>query len=186
MFKTYLELGFKHILDVHAYDHVLFVLTLCAVYTSKEWRKVVILATAFTIGHSLTLALAVTKLISISPPLIETLIPITIIITAISNIYHAISKTDTGRLSYLLTLIFGLIHGLGFSTMLKALLGAEDDFLIPLLSFNLGVELGQLPIVIFAMILSYLMINIVKCKAEYWNIILSIFGIIIATNLLIK
>ena len=150
MFKTYLELGFKHILDVHAYDHVLFVLTLCAVYTSKEWRKVVILATAFTIGHSLTLALAVTKLISISPPLIETLIPITIIITAISNIYHAISKTDTGRLSYLLTLIFGLIHGLGFAAALSEIGLPKSSFISSLLMFNVGVELGQIAVILTA------------------------------------
>jgi hypothetical protein len=186
MFKTYLELGFKHILDLNAYDHILFVMTLCAVFLLKDWKKVLILVTAFTIGHSLTLALSVFKIVAIDSNLIETLIPITIIFTALANIYHVFTIKDVGKWSYISALVFGFIHGLGFSNMLKVLLGEEEDVLKPLLAFNLGVEFGQLPIVFISMALSFIMCEVFKMSLKIWSTLISLVSIVVSLYLLVK
>lgn len=141
-FQLYLKLGFEHIINVHGYDHIVFVLALCAAYQWSSIKKLLILVTAFTIGHSITLALSTLKVLLISPALIEFLIPVTILITALSNL-----RTSDKRQHYILygvVLLFGLIHGLGFSNYLKELLGMESTIVGPLLAFNLGLELGQI------------------------------------------
>ncbi len=178
-FSLYFELGWQHILDWQGYDHILFLLALCGVYVLPDWKKVLILVTAFTIGHSITLALSVMKFIRIDSNLIEFLIPLTILITAFSNILSKKPKSKGIALKYFLALSFGLIHGMGFSNYLKSLLGKSANITIELLAFNLGLEFGQLLIVISALILSFLLISIVKIKRWDWNFFLSsaIFGI---------
>ena len=186
MFKSYLQLGFDHILDFNGYDHILFVLTLCAVYLLKDWKKVLILVTAFTIGHSITLALSALDILVIPDTIIEVLIPITIILTALYNIF---SKQDHAKVSpmlYMLPLIFGLIHGMGFSYFFKALLSKDESILTPLLPFNLGVEFGQIVVVLVGMILSYLVVNVLKIRHRYWNYFISFSAIIITTYLLLE
>ena len=162
MIGAYTELGFDHILDPQGYDHILFVVALCAIYLIQDWKKVLILVTAFTIGHSLTLALSSLKIVNISASLVEKLIPITIILTCIYNIWKARtnlpSKQSTVReekvmANYVLALGFGLIHGLGFSNFFKAMLGRDESIVMPLLSFNIGVELGQIVIVLASLFL---------------------------------
>ena len=91
IWKAYLELGFDHILDLNGYDHILFVSVLTAIYTVRDWKKIVWLITAFTVGHSITLALAALDIISFNPDMIETLIPITIIITGLYQFYRAVT-----------------------------------------------------------------------------------------------
>src|SRR5690606_22255662 len=124
-FQLYFGLGKDHILDPNGYDHILFVIALCIVYTLREWKKVLILVTAFTVGHSVTLALATLEVISVNASLIEFLIPVTIFITAASNIF----RTQEGatvramQLNYAYAMIFGLIHGMGFSNYLRSILG---------------------------------------------------------------
>jgi len=132
-FGLYLSLGFDHIADLAGYDHILFLMALCAVYSLKEWAKVLILVTAFTLGHTLTLALATLDLIRISTSLIEFLIPLTIIITGIWNIIQRPDSDQTlsHRFKYGIAMFFGLIHGLGFSNYLRSLLGSEQDLLLP-------------------------------------------------------
>ena len=150
MLVEYIKLGLDHILDLQAYDHIIFVVVLCALYNSSEWKKIILLVTAFTIGHSLTLALSVLNLININAYLVEILIPITIIITGINNIYIVANKHITQNrvlINYLIALCFGLIHGLGFSVYFKALMGTTQSIIIPLFAFNLGVEIGQVMIV---------------------------------------
>ena len=130
-FFIYLRLGFDHITDPRGYDHILFVIALCAVYTIRQWRHVLVLITAFTIGHSITLALATLRLIHYSTALVELLIPITILITAITNFFFREAKmrvrtapqTSRRWWRYGLALTFGLIHGMGFSNYLRSLLG---------------------------------------------------------------
>ncbi len=173
MFKVYLELGFKHILDLDAYDHILFVIVLCAVYSWKDWRKILVLVTAFTLGHSITLALSALGIVVFSVEVIEFLIPLTIIVTAVANITLDHDTTRVIRLNYFLALFFGCIHGLGFSNYLKALLGDEESIVPPLLSFNLGVELGQLIVVGLIFILNYLLIQLVGVKQKSWTIFMS-------------
>ena len=189
MFSDYLSLGLDHILDTNGYDHILFIATLCAFYVPNQWRKILILVTAFTIGHSLTLALSALETVSINVTLIETLIPITIILTGLFNIF-AFRKSETGNqnvyLNYLIALGFGLIHGLGFSNYFKAILGKEESIIQPLLAFNIGVEIGQIIIVAVVMTLAFVVINILKADKKYWTIPMSILGIVVATYLLFK
>jgi hypothetical protein len=184
MFSTYLELGFDHILDFAAYDHILFVVTLCAIYAASHWKRVLILVTAFTLGHSVTLALSTLNILSINPDLVEILIPVTIILTAIYNFYKIEADDNNIKLHYFLAAFFGLIHGLGFSNFLKAILGREDSIFVPLLSFNLGVEFGQIVIVMMTVLLAYILINMLKLKQKYWTASISILSILVSCYLL--
>lgn len=169
LFELYFGLGITHILDIQGYDHILFVIALCTIYSFVEWRKILVLVTAFTIGHSLTLALATLKFISVDAGLIEFLIPVTIAITSALNLFKPVpEKGSFIQLNYFFALFFGLIHGLGFSNFLKSLLGKESSILEPLLAFNLGLELGQLVIVLAFLGLTYLFLNIIKIKKQYW------------------
>ena len=152
----YLRLGFKHIIDLGGVDHILFVLALALRYVWTDWRKILILVTAFTIGHSLTLALSTLSLLDIPVNWIEFLIPVTILITAVSNFWvQDFEFKQRFSAHYGLALFFGLIHGLGFSNYLKSLLGKEDSLLGPLFSFNIGLEIGQILIVQVILALSY-------------------------------
>jgi hypothetical protein len=174
-FGLYLSLGFDHIADFTGYDHILFLMALCAVYSLKQWAKVLILVTAFTLGHTLTLALATLALIRISTSLIEFLIPLTIIVTGLWNIIQRSDTADAAsrRFKYSMALFFGLIHGLGFSNYLRSLLGSEQDLLLPLFSFNLGLELGQIMIVLGVLLVSFVLVNLVGMKRREWNLLLS-------------
>ena len=181
LFQTYLELGFKHISDITAYDHILFIVALCAIYRISEWKKVAILVTAFTIGHSFTLGLAAMDIISFPKKTIELLIPVTIFVTCLYNIIVAKNhKSDSVfnnniNINYIFAMFFGLIHGMGFSSFLKATLmpGEENQLVKQLFAFNIGIELGQLLIVTIILIVSFIAFNLLKIKQVYWNIGLS-------------
>ena len=185
-FEIYLPLGFQHITNIQGYDHILFVIALCAVYRLKDWKKIALLVTAFTIGHSITLALATLNLISYSTKLIELLIPITIVLACLINFFH---KSTTYSLDvekpsffrYPVAMIFGLIHGMGFSNYLKSLLGTEQSIWQPLLAFNIGLEFGQLVIVVIVLIISSLLLDMFRVKKHNWNLILS--GIVLGIAL---
>ncbi|WP_395627589.1 HupE/UreJ family protein [Daejeonella sp.] len=173
-FELYFSLGITHILDIEGYDHILFVIALCSIYTILDWRKILVLVTAFTIGHSLTLALATLKFISVNADLIELLIPVTIAITSASNLINTQAKEGRWiQLNYLFALFFGLIHGLGFSNFLKSLLGRESSILEPLLAFNLGLELGQLVIVVAFLAFTFILLHILNIKQKLWILISS-------------
>lgn len=174
-FGIYFEIGREHILDRHAYDHILFVIALCAIYLIQDWKKVLILVTAFTIGHSITLALSTLEIINVRTDVVEFLVSATIFITAFSNLLRKQSALTPSNLNtnYFFALFFGLIHGLGFSSYLKSILGKEDSIVTPLLSFNLGLELGQIIIVAFFMIISFVFVNLFNVARRDWNLIIS-------------
>lgn len=149
------QTGFEHITDLAGYDHMLFLLILCSVYSFRNWDWL-ILITAFTIGHCITLALSVLNIIRLPSSLIEFLIPLTILISTIFR-WIQVEKNENKSYQkdqkvYAVTLLFGLIHGLGFSNMLRSLLGSQADILQPLLFFNLGLEVGQIVIVLFSLV----------------------------------
>jgi len=171
LFELYLRLGFKHIIDINGYDHIVFILALCAAYTFTQFRKILILVTAFTIGHSVTLALSTLKLVIIRADIIEFLIPLTILITAISNLF--VSNKSKIQFVYLLTLFFGLIHGLGFSNYLNELLGKESSIVTPLLAFNIGLEIGQILIVTIQFIVLFQLTKIFRMNHKNWRIFIS-------------
>ncbi len=186
MFDIYLKLGFQHILDFNAYDHMLFIMALCAVYTISDWKKVLVLVSAFTIGHSISLALSAYNVMRINPTIIEFLIPITIILTCMYNIFNVKSSVKSMNVLYVSAAFFGLIHGMGFSNYLNALLGQEESIVMPLLGFNIGVEGGQLVVVAIAILLSYLFHNIVNVSNRYWTILVSFIAIVISLSILYK
>jgi len=173
MFNTYLELGFDHILDINGFDHMLFLVALCALYTIKDWKKVLVLVTAFTIGHSVTLALSALDIVTIKAEIIEFLIPLTIFVTAIMQAIKAGGPKGDQKWIYAFTLLFGFIHGMGFSNYFKALLGSSEQILQPLLAFNIGVELGQIIIVLMITSLAYVFIQHLKVEGKSWAIFLS-------------
>ncbi len=183
MFSSYFKLGLEHILDPKGLDHVLFIVVLTVPFLLKDWKKVIILATAFTIGHSLTLALSSLDIISVNSRIIEICIAVTILFTAVFNIvlksYHRLSER------YLSALIFGLIHGMGFSNFFKAILG-NNEILLPLLAFNLGVELAQLIIVVMVLLLGHLIVKYLKLKLSLWKNAISFIVIIWATKLILE
>ena len=173
-FQLYFELGYKHILDLKGFDHILFVIALCAIYLARDWKKILILVTAFTIGHSITLALATMNVIIVNSDLIEFLIPVTIAITALANIFKPRPSNSRGiQINYIFAIFFGLIHGLGFSNYLRSLLGREASIFQPLLAFNIGLEVGQLAIVAIFLIASSLIVGLIGVNRKEWTITIS-------------
>ncbi|MEJ8820156.1 HupE/UreJ family protein [Lacibacter sp. H407] len=178
-FGFYLREGFYHITDWKGYDHILFVLALCLPYPAKNWRQVLILITAFTIGHSITLALSVFNRILISSSWIEFLIPVTILITALENVRRNNTDQTQNRWRYGSALLFGLIHGMGFSNYLKSMLGKDESIITQLLAFNVGLELGQLLIVVAVFLITFVFVQLLNFKRSNWTLFVSggIFGI---------
>jgi hypothetical protein len=177
-FELYFNLGIEHITDLNGYDHILFIIAICTNYRILQWKELAVLVTAFTIGHSLSLALAVLNFVSFNPALIEFLIPLTILSTGIHNIIklpkplvNAEFKTDYTK--YLLVLLFGLIHGLGFSNFLKETLVQNESIFTPLLAFNLGLEIGQLLIVFLFLLLNFLFLNLLRKEQRDWSLFVS-------------
>jgi ABC-type antimicrobial peptide transport system permease subunit len=174
-FKLYFQLGYEHIIDLNGIDHILFVVALCSIYLAQDWKKVLILVTAFTLGHSITLALSTFELINFNTDLIEFLIPVTIFITALSNLFRKEGSVSPKalNLNYFFALFFGLIHGLGFSNYLKSLLGKSESIISQLLAFNLGLELGQIIIVVIFMIISFVFTALFNVAKRDWRLIIS-------------
>jgi hypothetical protein len=174
-FEVYFGLGKDHILDANGYDHILFVIALCTLYSIREWKQVLILVTAFTVGHSITLALATLEIVNVKAEWIEFLIPVTIFITAVSNIFRKEERRAgaTMQLNYAYAAFFGLIHGLGFSNYLKSILGRDQNIIIQLLAFNLGLELGQIIIVIVFLVAGFLLVELLGVNRRDWKLVIS-------------
>ena len=179
IFKTWFMVGFDHILNVQALDHILFVLALVVIYKPNMIKQIVILITAFTIGHSITLILSALDIINYNQKVIEFAIPLTIVITSLNNILNR-KKIITKAMgtNYIIALVFGLIHGLGFANYLKALL-FQDNIILELFSFNVGIEAAQLIVVFIFSIISFVGSNYIFKKRENWVFFVSsaIFGI---------
>jgi hypothetical protein len=183
----YGRLGFKHIIDLGGVDHILFVLALTLRYIWSDWKKILVLVTSFTIGHSLTLALSTLSLIDISVNWIEFLIPVTILITALSNFWvKDFEFTQRYSAHYGLALFFGLIHGLGFSNYLKSLLGKEASLLGPLFSFNIGLEIGQILIVGVILAISYFLVTVLKIPRKMYVRYGSILAISLSLRMILE
>lgn len=186
-FGFYFWEGINHITDLKGIDHMLFVITLCAVYKADQWKRILILITAFTIGHSLTLALSALDVIRVNQMLVETLIPVTILAT---SIYNVIPKNDDIKrvsFNYFMALGFGLIHGMGFSNFFRAMMsGIDSSFTKPLMAFNLGIEAGQLLIVGVFFILLIIVTALLKVRHREWNLYISGAGGGVAATMIIN
>ncbi len=168
-----------------AIDHILFLVALCALFTVKDWRKLLVLITAFTLGHSITLALAILDIIPINARLVELLIPITILLTAIYNGYtlwkDKWQSRGKSRTQYLMALGFGWIHGMGFSNYLRSTLFPEEKLLGQLFAFNIGIEVGQIIILAKILLLTFIFTQLLKIKRNHWAFTLS--GLAFAVSL---
>ena len=178
--------GWHHIVDITAYDHLLFVMTLCAAFKLSQWKQILVIITAFTIGHSGTLVLSALEIIPTNSKLIDMLIPFTIMITAIANIinYEKHGRFSDTNIKYSIALIFGLIHGLAFASNFKFML-FSDSIIMPLLLFNLGIEVGQIFIVFLFMASLWIYTKVVRGSHFKWNLFVSGAGFGIATTILV-
>jgi len=175
-FQLYFGLGKDHILDyANGYDHILFIVALCALYITRDWKQILVLVTAFTIGHSITLALSTLRIVNVDADLIEFLIPLTIFVTAVSNLFKNENNVGSGpmQLNYFFAAFFGLIHGLGFSNYLRSILGKSENIFTPLLAFNLGLELGQIIIVVLFMSCCFILVDLFNLNRRDWKMVIS-------------
>lgn len=185
-FIFYFKLGLNHVLDLQAYDHVLFLMVLVAAYSLKQWKELLWLVTAFTLGHTLTLALSTYKLISVNAAIVEFLIPATIVFTAVLNLFSAGKTSGMSKLILFLSFCFGWIHGLGFSNYFKMLIAGSDTKLLQLIEFSLGIEAAQLFIVVIITALFLLLHTIFKVSKRDWVLVLSSIVIGIAIPMLVE
>jgi hypothetical protein len=175
-FQLYFGLGKDHILDyANGYDHILFIVALCALYITRDWKQILVLVTAFTIGHSVTLALSTLRIVNVKPDLIEFLIPLTIFVTAVSNLFRNENNISVGpmQMNYFYAAFFGLIHGLGFSNYLRSILGKSENIFTPLLAFNLGLEFGQIIIVVLFMSMCFILVDLFNLNRRDWRMVIS-------------
>ena len=175
-FQLYFGLGKDHILDYkNGYDHILFLVALCALYIGRDWKRILILVTAFTIGHSITLALSTLNIVRVNPELIEFLIPVTIFITASSNLFKNENNISDGpmQMNYFYASFFGLIHGLGFSNYLRSILGRDKSIITQLFAFNLGLEFGQIIIVVLFMSVCFILVDLFGLNRRDWKMVIS-------------
>ena len=173
-FLFYLQLGWEHIISKDALDHQLFILALIAIFSFRDWKKVLILVTAFTIGHSLTLVLSALDVFRFPSDWVEFLIPCTIVFTALDNIIFSKNKKKLIQLNYYLALLFGLIHGMGFANSVRMMLASEQDITLPLFGFNVGLELGQIVVVAIALFIHYIFSEVLKLSNKIWIYIISV------------
>lgn len=184
-FPFYFRFGWQHIISKDALDHQLFILALAAIYTIKDWKQVLILVTAFTIGHSITLFLSVTEMVTVKAKWVEFLIPCTIVITAITNLFQKKFTPKSIRINYFLALFFGLIHGLGFANNIRMALASDQSLGWGLFGFNLGLEAGQIIVVLLILAISFIVLNVIKANRREWVVFASAcaFSVGLATAL---
>jgi hypothetical protein len=182
--RFFFSQGWQHIADITAYDHILFVIALTSVYALRQWRTIVWLITAFTVGHSLALAMAMYDVFRLPVAFVEWLIPVTILLTCAVNITNATAteaqakshitpKANWAFSKYILAVVFGLVHGMGFSNYLRHILAKEDSLFMPLVGFNIGLEAGQLLIVAAALLLNWLIVEKMRASLRDWIFVVS-------------
>ncbi|MGD1320600.1 HupE/UreJ family protein [Chryseobacterium sp. 2R14A] len=172
-FLFYLNLGWEHIISLDALDHQLFLLALIAIYSYNDWKKILVLVTAFTIGHSVTLALSILDIVRVPSAWVEFLIPLTIVLTSLGNILMKSKKQSQNNFNYYLALFFGLIHGMGFANTARVMIAKSQSIALPLLGFNIGLEVGQIVIVLGILVLLFILLNIFKANKKDWVLFVS-------------
>jgi hypothetical protein len=185
-FVFYFKIGWEHIINWSAVDHIFFIAALAAIYMLKDWKQVLILVTAFTVGHAITLVLSAKNIIEVNDRLVEFLIPCTIVITAVSNLFLRTFTPGSIRINYFLALFFGLIHGLAFAQTLKWLLAADQSFWTAWLSFSVGLELGQILVVLIILLLAQILVGFLKLNRHYWVTGISVVVLALALQMAIE
>ena len=172
-FSFYFKIGWEHIINKEALDHIFFIAALAAIYMLKDWKQVLILVTAFTIGHTITLALSTLRIVEVPSQWVEFLIPCTIVFTAVSNLLLKDFTPKSIRINYFLALFFGLIHGLAFANTLRMIIAEDQSFALSMFSFSVGLESGQILIVFAILLLSELFIHFIKVSRREWVVFIS-------------
>lgn len=188
-FWLYFKLGLDHVLDINAYDHVMFLIALMVPYAFKDWKRVFLLVSLFTLGHTLSLILSVFGTVVIASKYVEFLIPITILVTAVFHLFTAGKSSKKESISFIgiITLFFGVIHGLGFSNYFNSILpGSAADKLLPLLEFALGIEFSQIIVVFVVLVISYVAQTFFRFSKRDWALVLSAFIIGLVLPMLIE
>lgn len=188
-FLIYFKIGLHHVLDIHGYDHVLFLIALTVPYAFKDWKRLLLLVSIFTIGHTLALILSVFGVIMIKAELVEFLIPVTIFITAVYNLFTAgkAGKKDSINMIGFITLFFGIIHGLGFSNYFKSLLsGSASEKIAPLIEFALGIEVAQLIVVLVVLLISFILQHFARFSKRDFTLVTSAFVIGVVVPMLMQ
>jgi len=185
-FWLYLKLGVTHVLDWKAYDHVLFLIVLVAAYNFTNWKRVLVLVTLFTLGHTVSLLLASYDIVSVSTNMVEFLIPMTIMVAALYNLFSSRKGDRKNKLwlYYILTVFFGLIHGFGFASYFKMV--NDDESFLPLLEFALGIELAQIIVVLIVMVIGFIGQALFRFKKRDWVLVVSSIVIGMVIPMLIK
>ncbi|WP_367755576.1 HupE/UreJ family protein [Flavobacterium sp. WC2430] len=188
-FWIYFQIGLKHVLDIHSYDHVLFLIALAVPFSFKDWKRIILLVSLFTIGHTMALILSVFGIIAIKVNVVELLIPITILVTALFNLFTAgkSNKKESINLVFFIVLFFGIVHGLGFSNYFKSILGGTaTSKLLPLGEFALGIEAAQIIVVFIVLVLSYIVQTIFRFSKRDWTLVMSAFIIGVVLPMIIE
>ena len=167
-FLFYLKEGFLHITDLKGVDHILFIASVCLAFETTDFRRIIYAVTFFTVGHSVSLALSVSNQLLLPSHVIEWLIPTTILISVVMNFKKGSQNKDVLLRKNMLIGLFGIIHGMGFSNYLKNMMGTEENILLPLFSFNTGLEIGQLMIVAFILLLNFTANRVFKISQPAW------------------
>jgi hypothetical protein len=184
-FVFYFQMGWEHIISKTALDHIFFIAALAAIYMLRDWKQVLVLVTAFTIGHAITLVLSAKDIIYVNSGIVEFFIPCTIVITALSNLFLKNFTPRSIRINYFLALFFGLVHGLAFAQTLKWLLAEDQSFVTAWLSFSVGLELGQVLVVLVILLLAQLAVGILKLKRYHWVTAISVIVFALAMQMAI-
>ena len=185
-FGFYFQFGWDHIIDIGALDHIFFIAALAAIYMLKDWKQVLILVTAFTLGHAITMILSSKNLIEVNTGWIEFLIPCTIVVTALSNLFQKTFTQRTIRINYFLALFFGLIHGLAYANLINFMITGEQDFVWSWFSFSVGLEAGQILVVFLILLLAQLFVGIFKLNRRIWVMTVSVAVLIFALKMAIE
>ena len=189
VFWIFFKVGLNHVLDIHGYDHLLFLIALTVPYVAREWKKILILVSFFTLGHSLSLLLSVFNIVSVKAVFVELLIPITILFAALFNIIMAGKSAKKGNINFIaiITIFFGIIHGLGFSNYFNAILpGKPIDKLVPLCEFALGIECAQIVVVLSVLILAFIAQTLFRFNKRDFTLIMSSFVTGVIVSILIE
>lgn len=185
-FLFYLQLGWEHIISLDALDHQLFILALVAIFSLKDFKKVLILVTAFTIGHSFTLVMSALDVFRFPSNWVEFLIPCTIVFTALDNLIFSKNEKKLIIFNYFLALLFGLVHGMGFANSVRMMLAQEQSITIPLFGFNVGLEIGQIAVVIIVLSIFYLLSTFLKLQKKHWILLVSAPILVVSLKMAIE
>ena len=188
-FWIYFEVGMRHVLNIFSYDHVLFLIALSVPYVFKDWKKILLLVSLFTVGHTIALILSVYGIVVVKVNLIEFLIPITILITAFFHLFTAGKTAKNENISVIgfITLFFGIIHGLGFATYFKSIIGGDSKSkLLPLIEFATGIEVAQIIVVLVALIAAYCVQTLFRFSKRDWTLVMSSFVIGVVLPMIIE